>query len=109
MVSKLTIVLGEGAYVNNPDELIKLSDTSFARPDVDPPKDKILEIIGEEKVEFEDTEAEPDPEELAEEAGFNFAAYSVSGWFKWEPIEERKPCHVVFRLTNNEPDYLKDA
>jgi hypothetical protein len=33
----------------------------------------------------------------------------VVGWFKWSEPKERKPCHLLFRLTNNEKDYLDDA
>lgn len=37
--------------------------------------------------------------------------YSVSGWFKFKLPEdvERKPCHMVFRLTNNHEGMLSDT
>lgn len=62
------------------------------------PKEEV--IIGEE----------PSDESSFEEYDyFDHESYSVSGWFKWSvpDTEAAKPCHLLFRLTNNKK--IEDA
>lgn len=53
---------------------------------------------------FEDSE---DAIEWAEEYA-DFREYSVFGWVKWSHIENRSPCHVVYRLSINEMGHRGD-
>lgn len=66
-----------------------------------------FEVIAAEKKEFNKDSA-VEVKEYTEEA-FDFDQYSVSGWFKWKEPESRQPCHLMFRLTNNEKDYFQDS
>lgn len=40
---------------------------------------------------------------------FGVLEYSVFGWFKYVPVENRAPNTVLLRLTNNEESYRADA
>lgn len=52
-------------------------------------------------------EDEPEVREWAEEYA-DSVEYSVFGWMKWEHLENRRNCHIVYRLSINDPDHAGD-
>jgi hypothetical protein len=99
--------LGKNAFTNDPEKLKNLAMNQFTLTKAPAKKALSLEIINGEKKTFTET-TPPEVKEYTEES-FNFDSYSVVGWFKWVEPAERKPCHLMFRLTNNEKEYFDDA
>lgn len=67
-------------------------------------------MVVEDKTPY-DTEGEPTPVIWDDGNAQEATEYSVSGWFKFILPEdvERKPCHLIFRLTNNHEGMLHDT
>ena len=107
MISKLNMILGKNSFTNDPAKIKEFASNQFAL--TPPPVKKAVgfEIIPGEKKEFKVDQA-AEIHEYTEES-FDFDSYSVCGWFKWIEPAERKPCHLLFRLTNNEKEYFEDA
>jgi hypothetical protein len=101
----LQVTLGTGAYVQDEERLIELSPL----PQIDILQEKAIEVFGEEVHTLAHGD-EVAPTEWTEET-FDQTAYSVSGWWKWkEPAEkDDQLCHLLFRLTNSNPEHLEDA
>jgi hypothetical protein len=68
--------------------------------------------VGNDAVEYSSEDA-PAPHEIpdGDPSSGEATEYSVSGWFKFilGAEETRKPCHLIFRLANNNPESLADS
>jgi hypothetical protein len=105
------VILGEGSYINDQNELEKYLSTMFVRPEIVNKKPETFNIIKKDPKGFELT-SEPDPKEWSKKETFDYEEYAISGWFRWEdpePDYKRTKCHLLFRLANNQKDTLKDV
>ncbi|CAD8146143.1 unnamed protein product [Paramecium octaurelia] len=67
-----------------------------------PPEEEVCEQETDELGDYEFYGFEDTSDETFEFSTWD-AGYSVSGWIKWEPIEDQDVWHTVFRLSEN-PD-----
>ena len=97
--------VGKKYYVKTPEQLAEQILKTYIVP-TDPNINAAI-IPLEDDIKEVTHEDEPHQEEWPEQHQ-GALEYSVFGWFKYLPIEDRPQNSVLFRLSNNEGDNRKD-
>ena len=103
----LALHFGTGAYIQSSEELKKLVLSTYALPaefsekGLQNKKRENVDLIG-------DIQKLGTGKDLSGTTWSGAEEYSIQGWFKINSSDGDKDCQVLFRVTDNEPNYLGD-